>query len=115
MAVNWDALVLAPLMSSDIFGEDQQPLYIPASGAAAFPIDAVFDDAFKQLLLLGPDEPAINTTDPRIGVRLAQFPAVPVPNDKVSIASAGITFVVNSVQPDGKGHLVLQLNVFSRP
>lgn len=110
MAIDWDEHVLAPLFA--VFGEDTQPVYMPAAGGS-FAIDAVFDRPYKGLVLEADGEPAIATRAPVIGVRLAQFPADPLKGDKVVIAAsqgfAGQTYMVDSVEPDGKGHCKLQL------
>jgi hypothetical protein len=93
-----------------IFGEAEPPVYQPASGAAAFQITGVFDRAYREITLLD-DNAAASTVTPVLGVRLADFPAPPVPNDRVTIASVGLTYVVRNVQPDGHGWAKLMLNV----
>lgn len=108
MAIDWDQNVLAPLMS--VFGEDVQPTYRPQAGGS-FLIDAVFDQPFKGLVISADGEPNIATSQPTIGVRLAQFVADPLKGDKVDITVKGhvVTFMVADVQPDGKGFAVLPL------
>lgn len=110
MAVDWDQDVLAPMMSSDVFGEAVQPTYRPAAGGS-FPIDGVFDSGFKGLVISADGEPNIATSQPVIGVRLAQFSALPLKSDKIDITIKGqvVTYMVADVQPDGKGHAVLPL------
>lgn len=94
-----------------VFGEDQKPLFRRAAGGAAFEVDGVFDDAFAALMVLGRDgDPQIATAEPVLGVRLAQFAGVdPVQDDEVTIPRLGRTFIVSSVEPDGKGWCFLRL------
>lgn len=120
MAIDWDEAVLAPSMSSDVFGEDVQPTYRPVAGGS-FPIDAVFDEPFKLLVMQADGEPGIATAKPQIGVRQAQFDAAHAANltpattwlkgDKVDITIKGqvVTFMVDDVQADGKGFALLPL------
>lgn len=109
--IDWDALVLAPNFA--VFGESMQLTYTPKAGAA-FPIDAVFDSAFRELTLIETD-PAMNTVGPVIGVRLAQFaaqtpPVTPAQGDRVLIPRIAATFVVRNVEPDSHGWALLRLN-----
>ena len=106
--IDWDAKVIGPCVSAAVFGEDVQPTYSPARGAP-FPIDGVFDRAYKELILLDGDSGADILT-PVLGVRLAQFPAPPAKNDRVYVASVGITYIVKDVHPDGHGAAKLLLS-----
>ena len=90
------------MQQSAVFGEDVRPTYHPATGAP-FDIDGVFDNPYKGLVLNADGEPEIATRQPVLGVRLAQFPALPLKGDTVTIPSAGRTFMVGDVHPDGKG------------
>ena len=111
-----DALILAPIMP--IFGEgvngsgvDQTVIYTPASGAPAYPLaGAVFDREYQQVVLQG-DGSENTTSRPVLGVRLAAMSALPMQNDKATIPSVGLTYIVREVQPDGHGHAKLMLNV----
>jgi hypothetical protein len=113
MAINWDAMVLGPVMS--VFGEgvsaDQAswPTYMPR-GAAAFQLpDAVFDRAYAEVTLEG-DGSEATSRKPCLGVRAALFPLRdPQQNDRVYIPSVPGTFVVKDVQADGHGHIKLIL------
>ena len=110
--IDFDALVLVPCMAT--FGEDLKPLYTRAAGGAAFAVDGIFDDAFMALVLSADGEPEIATIEPVLGVRLAQFSGVaPVQSDKVVIPRLGITYMVTSVEPDGKGWVFLKLSRFA--
>lgn len=114
MAVDWDALVLAPVMA--VFGEgvpgndESLPLYTPR-GLPPFRLrDAVFDAEFEQVDV-NPDDGSTTTTHrPVLGVRIALFPRRPAQNDAVMIPSVGKTYIVRDVQPDGHGHAKLMLN-----
>lgn len=102
MAIDWDEMVLAPMMSADVFGENIQPTYRPAVGGS-FQIDGVFDAPYLGLAM-GPDgEPVAALQQPVLGVRLAQFAVLPLQGDQITIASTGKTYVVANVEPDGKG------------
>ncbi len=107
--IDWDALVIGPT-----FGVFAEPCtYMPAVGAP-FAITGVFDREYQSLDL---DQAGVAsaTRKPVLGVQLSQFATAPKPNDKVSIASVGITYVVRNVEPDGHGHAVLELNFVSSP
>lgn len=106
--IDFDSTVLAACFAA--FGEADRPIYSPASGAAAFQFDAIFDDAFLQAVLLDDGAPGFVTTNPVIGVRLSQFTAAPVQNDLIYLPRVGKTYVVNEVKADGKGGAVLELN-----
>lgn len=111
MSIDWDAELLAPVMS--IFGEgtaDQStwPLYTPA-GLAPFRLaDAVFDRAYAEVVIDGEDAGS-TTKKPCLGVRVALFPREPLQNDTVFIPSVALKFIVKDVQLDGHGHAKLML------
>lgn len=111
MAVDWDEMVLGPLMAE--FGEDTQPVYTPAGGVS-FPIDGIFDEAFTEVVLLD-DGSRVASTFPVLGVRIAQIPNGPRQGDRVSIAKVNTTYVVREVRPDGHGEAKLLLNFVSSP
>ena len=113
--IDWDAKVLGPSLS--VFGEDPslQPVYTPAAGGGAFPIDGVFDDAVRVTVLLDDGSPGFVTTDPMLGVRLAQFASPPLQGDKVRIPRVNSTYLVSRVNPDGHGGARLDLNFVSTP
>lgn len=108
--IDWDAAVLAPLMS--VFGEAPatRPMYQRAAGGVPFPVDGVFDDAFMALVMNADGEPDIGTIEPVLGVRLAQFDGVePVQGDQVTVPRVNKIFRVRDAQPDGKGWIYLLL------
>lgn len=118
MAIDWDALVLAPVMAA--FGEgspvDQAswPIYKPVGGAAFALADAVFDRAYAEVEL-DPEQGQVTNRKPCLGVRRSLFVADPAQNDLVYVPSVGITFVVKNPEPDGHGHVKLILQATSKP
>jgi hypothetical protein len=112
MSVDWDAEILAPVMSA--FGEgapaDQStwPIYMPASGALSFPLaSAVFD---SQSDTVDSGDLSVSTTrTPVLGVRLALFQHHPKQDDRVFIPSVKAVFMVDDVRPDGHGWAKLVL------
>lgn len=111
MSIDWDALVLSPVM--EIFGEGEAnqstwPLYTPR-GLLPFRLaDAVFDRAYADVVLEG-DDAGSTTKKPCLGVRVSLFPREPQQNDRVYIPSVDLTFIVKDVQADGHGHAKLLL------
>lgn len=110
MAIDWDGLVLAPVMG--VFGEDERtglPIYTPR-GLPAFNLaDAVFDAEYEQVDV-NPDDGTTSTSRrPVLGVRLSLFQRPPAQSDRVYIPKAGKTYVVRDVHPDGHGHAKLML------
>ena len=106
MAIDWDGLVLQPGFA--VFGEDVQPTYTPQTGSP-FPIDGVFDNPYKGLVIQDDGLPVVATREPLLGVRLAQFASPPIKGDQVHIASVNQTYRVSDVHPDGKGWAKLLL------
>lgn len=113
MALDWDALVLAPVMA--VFGEGDPvddtmlPFYTPR-GLPGFPLrDAVFDEQYEQVQVVDGEEPPSIARRPLLGVRTSLFPRDPAQNDRVRLPSTGKSYIVSSVQPDGHGHAKLFL------
>ncbi|WP_154914254.1 hypothetical protein, partial [Pseudomonas fluorescens] len=102
--IDWDALVLGPLET--IFGEGQRPegqvTFYPA-GRQAYPIDGVFDAAYRDVDLADPLT-GVTSTQPVLGVRLALFKALlkepPAQDDQVYIPSVAKRYLVLDVRPD---------------
>lgn len=117
MSVDWDALVIGPLHG--IFAEPAT--YIPFSGAPAFPITVVFDDAYLKEVMF--DDATSGTTEVSacVGVQLSQFPADPVPNDAVFIPEnplkrrLAVTYLVRQPRTDSHGAFRLLLSKASYP
>lgn len=112
MAIDWDAILLAPVMG--VFGEgipavpSSWPIYTPAGGIG-FPLeDAVFDRAYAVVVLDG-DGSEVTSRKPCLGVRRSLFAADPKQDDTVFIPSVPGSFIVKDVQPDGHGHVKLIL------
>jgi hypothetical protein len=112
VSLDWDALVLTPVMG--IFGEggpadDALPFYTPRALPGFRLRDAVFDAQYE-LVQVATDGSQITAHMPVLGVRVALFPRDPAQNDQVLIPSTGKTYIVKDVQLDGHGHakLVLQ-------
>jgi hypothetical protein len=114
MAIDWDALVLAPVMG--IFGEgvpvdrSTWPLYMLSTGASFRLADAVFDREYSAVTV-GDDGVPNSSRRPVLGVRLAHFSVPPAQGDRVYIPSVDLSFVVREVQEDGHGEAKLMLNV----
>lgn len=108
MAVDWDALVLAPTHA--IFGE--AILYLSKT-IGIFPLpNAVIDRAYVQV---GTDAGGVPVTALRtiVGIRLASCPAGFTPGDGDMIGARGVTWQIVDEQPDGKGSIVLVLAAVS--
>ena len=106
--MNWDELVLAPVMG--VFGD--AVTYRPANAPAYTISDAVFDSQYTYVVK-DADGNEVNTTSPMLGVRAAVCPN-PAQDDQVSIATfnglpVNKTYVVKDVRPDSHGHTVLLL------
>ncbi|HEX7693916.1 MAG TPA: hypothetical protein VF409_05470 [Sphingomonas sp.] len=111
MSIDWDDLVLGPVMG--IFGEDAAgaglPVYTPRGLPAFMLADAVFDAQYEQVIV-SDDSQTTTSRRPVLGVRLSLFLArPPQQNDTVLIPATGKTYVVRDVQPDGHGHALLLL------
>lgn len=108
MAVDWDALVLAPTHA--IFGE--AILYQSATIGIFALSDAVIDRAYVQV---GIDSGGVPVTALRtiVGIRLASCPPGFAPGDGDMIGARGVTWQIVDEQPDGKGNVVLVLATVS--
>ena len=105
MGIDWDRLVLSPVMGT--FEEDV--LYMPAAGLP-YAATGVFTEGFESIDL-GPDEPPATSELPRIGVRLSQLSTAPGQGDQLVIRS--LTYVVQEVRLDSHGRADLILNYVS--
>lgn len=108
--IDWDNLVLGPLET--IFGEGQRPdgqvMFFPA-GRAGYPIDGVFDSAYREAELIDPLVGS-NNAQPVLGVRLSTFLEEPAQDDEVYIPSIAKRYLVNDVRPDSHGWAKLMLS-----
>jgi hypothetical protein len=115
MALDWDGLLLGPVM--DIFGEGQAgmpatwPTYIPKGGIPFQLRGAVYDEEYRRVVDLG-DGTTDTSSHPVLGVRDAVFAErgiEPGVGGLAIIPAAGRTLAVIDVQPDGHGHTLLIL------
>lgn len=102
--IDWDSLVIAPLMAA--FG---QPVLYQPVGGTAFTINGVYDEAYRDVQAIS-DSAEISTTMPVVGVRVADFPSPPKRGDKLVIVATSDQFIVKDVRPDGHGEAKLMLN-----
>ncbi|WP_299104708.1 hypothetical protein [uncultured Bradyrhizobium sp.] len=113
MAIDWDAVILGPVMG--VFGEGvavdrtSWPTYTPR-GLAPFQLaDAVFDRAYADITIDG-EGSEVTTRKPCLGVRTSLFlQREPLQDDRVFVPSVPGTFIVKDVRPDGHGHAKLIL------
>lgn len=104
MGVNWDAVVIGPLMR--VFGESAT--YTPLGGSP-IQITGVFDDAYLKEVMFEDASTGVTTVSAVLGVQLSQFPSLPVQNDSLQIASTGSTYLVREVRVDSRGGAKLLL------
>lgn len=113
MPIDWDAVVLGPL--ERVFGEADKaggPIMYYPYGGEPYPIDGVFDEAWRDLNM-GDPMVAANTTYPVLGVRLAAFRRQPQQDDELYIPRAGKRYLVVEVMPDSHGSAMLKLGAMS--
>lgn len=109
MAIDWDALVLAPVHTA--FGETIA--YQPSNGTSAFTLtDAVFDRSYIQVGTDGGGVP-VTAWSTFVGIRLASCPVGFVPADGDTVTWNASVFRVVDQQPDGKGNTMLVLGILS--
>lgn len=118
MGFDWDGVVNANVMpifaeggSMDPAGAANLPTYYPGGDLTqGFTLlDAVYDEGSTQVEMLGS---TVQSSDPKIGVRLARFPEglAPAEDDLIDLPGAKARYVVKVAQPDGKGQVLLLLN-----
>jgi hypothetical protein len=122
MAIDWDRLVVAPLVRTTIFGD--RVCYGDEVGT--FEIAGVFDEAYIELTPLGRggidtenfnlgSPGAITGSMPVLGVQLSQFHREPRQGGVLMMLTGlhkGERFEVKEVRPDGHGWAKLLLNEF---
>ena len=111
MSIDFNALVLGPTF--DAFAEPVT--FIPAAGGTITSLygpnqgRGIFDDGHR-IVDLGGDAPT-SMGMPVLGVRLSEFVTAPKQNDRVTVPSVGLTYIVKDDEPDGHGHSLLRLEV----
>lgn len=112
MSIDWDGLVLGPVMG--MFGEGDAgapaslPTYHPKRGKPFRLTDAVFDAAYQLVTELG-DGTTQTSAHPVLGVRASLFPVPPAQGDVVHIPSVRRHYAVTDPRADGHGHILLVL------
>lgn len=101
--IDWDKMVLAPTVG--VFGE--AITYMPADGEP-FAITGVYDEGNRDLHLAG--GMGMNSSNPLVGARMAEFPVAPLQGDQLLVVRTGELFDVKDVNEDGKGGVTLALN-----
>lgn len=103
MAIDWDAMVIGPTVG--VFG---QPVIYTSVNGTTFPITLVYDEGNKDLDLAGGQ--GVNTSNPIVSGRLADFVVPPKQDDTLVIVKTGEKFIVKDTEEDGKGAVKLPLN-----
>jgi len=103
MAVDFDALVLAPCI--DAFGST---VTYARPGRTQFQIQGVLDKYHVEVSF---DEQgaAVSTRRPILGLRESSFPAGVCAEQGDTVTSDGVTYEIVDTQPDGHGHVLLIL------
>lgn len=108
MGVDWDALVIGPVMG--VFGE---PVVYSRLVGLPLSITGVFDDGFTEVDPVS--RPGLMSSKPTLGIRLEQFPpdfdAKEAQGDWFTVVRTGKTYVVNDGEPDSHGHALLHANL----
>ena len=106
MAVDWDALVLAPSMA--VFSD---PIALTPTvsmpGALAYPARGIF--AQRPTRWKTAEGGLLTTLETTLGIRLADFPVPPRQGD--SLVRAGVTWFVWDVNADGQGGASLSIKL----
>lgn len=103
MAIDWDAMVLAPIM--DTFGE---PAVYVSPSQPSFSLTGVFDREHVEVSF-DAGGAAVSSRHPVFGCRASAFPAGVTPAQGDYLTIQGATYRVMDVQPDGRGHVFLLL------
>jgi hypothetical protein len=114
--IDWDAVVIGPLM--DVFAEPAT--YMPLAGGS-FAITVVFDDAYLKEVMFEDASTGVTEVSACVGVQLSQLPADPIQNDRLLIPAnpakrrLAATYVVRQPRPDSRGAARLLLTKASYP
>jgi hypothetical protein len=108
--VDWDAVVIGPLMR--VFAEPAT--FMPLAGGS-FPITVVFDDAYLKDVMFEDATTGTTEVSACVGVQLSQFPSDPLQNDQLFIPAGrggrrpAANYLVRQVRPDSRGAALLLL------
>lgn len=104
--IDWDSAVLKPCFSTLA-----EPALYTRQGGQPFAVNVIYDAGYMGVEVSGT---TIISTDPRVGIRLAEFPVGYDPEtaqgDTLSITRTGEAFVVKDGRKDSHGHARLDLN-----
>jgi hypothetical protein len=109
VAVNWEESVLIPCTA--VFGQDVPATYYPGDNSAAFPVVPVFDEGFKDTVVIDVTSPTSDAR-PACGINASQFPAgtEPLQDDVLFVpGSVKLWYIVREVRPDRHGNFLLLL------
>ncbi len=114
MAVDWDTLLIGPTVAC--FGE---PVTY-TTPASTFPIVGVFDQAYRELMVIAARDShsfsddmlgsGVTAERPVLGVQLSQFPPAAAPAQSDTLVVRGALYIVKEVRLDGHGWARLLLN-----
>lgn len=108
--IDWDSLVIGPLMS--VFAEPVT--YLPLAGGSVS-VTGVFDDAYLKEVMFDDASTDVTEVSAALGVQLSQFPSPPVQNDRLTVIRTGATYIVRQVRSDSRGGARLLLTKASYP
>ncbi|KUR80762.1 hypothetical protein [Novosphingobium sp. FSW06-99] len=104
MAIDWDSLLLGPVMG--VFGEAIS--YVPRGGAPIAIADAVFDEESADIAI-GEDAQMSTQRKPICGIRIGALGQAASQGDTILRLGTGVAYIVKDVIPDGHGHAKLVL------
>lgn len=105
MPIDWNSVVIGPLHG--VFAEPVT--YMPLAGGS-FSITGVFDDAYLKEVMFEDATSGVTTVSAVLGVQVSQFPAAPVQNDQLIVASTGGLYIVREARTDSHGVAKLLLS-----
>ncbi|NHN83663.1 hypothetical protein GOB93_03285 [Acetobacter musti] len=109
---DWSGLVLGPCQN--VFGENVT--WYHRRAPAGVTVRGIFDEGFQAYDAIGGEdgmEPVhLSSSHPILGIRIADFPSLPVQGDRFLIR--GIPYRVQEVRPDSHGAASLILNKADR-
>lgn len=103
--MTWTLADAAILSTRDEFAS--VVVYQPSAGGGPYTVNAILDRPFEAVDLGGSDV-MIAGRRPVLDLRLADLPTTPIPGDEMTIA--GDAYIVEEVEPDGRGSAKLILS-----